>query len=282
MGQLKFISREKLVEYLDEELRQFFNDHGIYEINQYGWLSDDEQDSDYRGHAIWQEDPPELNKLVGLGDEFSNLMKSARQSLGLAFLYHDASDSLVNDSGYAYSYHFADTISKLSLASDRIRDFFIAAFAQHFPDNEFCPPASKLIQEVKVSDHFRIPFKQTYDEVLTWSTVDHPLQECLAALLPLTEDITRNRSANQMPFHHIDLFHARITDAVTNQALGYPDEALPDNLSCAADSSSQELVSWYDSLVKVSNQVFLAEHLLRHFSGQVGTVPALPRKHKTS
>lgn len=282
MGQLKFISREKLVEYLDEEMRQFFNERGLYELNQYGWLSDGERDPECLGHAMWQENPPELKKLVGLGDEFINLMGSARHSLGFACLYHDATDSLLNDNGYSFSYHFADTTNKLHLASDRIREFFVAAFAQHFQNGESWPPVGKVIHDERGNDHFRTPFQRICAEVAAWKAVGRPLRDCLTALLPLVEEIARNRSLNQDPFRHQKLFHNRIAAAVTNLAMGYPDEALQDDLSRAGDSSSRELLCWYDALVKVSNHVFMAEHLLRGLRRQSGAVPSRPQKHKTS
>lgn len=281
MGQLKFISREKLVEYLDEEMRQFFNERGLYELNQYGWLSDGEQDPEYLGHAMWQENPPELKKLVGLGDEFTNLMRSARHSLGFACLYHDATDSLINDSGYSCSYHFADTTNKLHLASDRIREFFITAFAQRFHNRESWPSVGKVIKDERGNAYFRAPFQQIRDEVAVWKAVGHPLRECLITLLPWVEEVERNHSVNQDPFRHQKLLHNRIAAAITNLAGGYPDEALSDDLSRAGDSSSRDLVGWYEALVKVSNHVFLAEHLLRSLTKQSGAVPSCPRKHKT-
>lgn len=282
MGQLKFISREKLVEYLDEELRQFFNDRGLHEINQYGWIGDGEQDPECLGHAMWQTNPPKLQKLVGLGDEFTNLMKSARHSLGLACLYHDATDSLVNDCGFSFSYHLADTTNKLYLASDRIREFFIVVFTQRFPASQFWSPVGNTIMEGRKHDPFSSPFQQIQDEIATWSSTDLPLQECLQTLLPLAEEIALNRSASQEICQHLILFNNRIIAAATNLDMGYPDEVLSDDLSCAVDSFSQELVSWYDALVKVSNQVFLAEHLLRGLTRQADTAPSPSRKHRTS
>lgn len=281
MGQLKFISREKLVEYLDEELRQFFNEHGIYEINQYGWLSDGERDPEYLGHAMWQESPPELKKLVGLGDEFTALMRSARHSLGFACLYHDATDSLLNDNGYSFCYHFADTSNKLHLASDRIREFFITAFAQRSDSSEIWPAVGEVVQDDSVKGHFRAPFQQIQDEIAAWKGSESPLRECMTHLLPLVEVVALSRSANQDPFRHQKLFHSRITAALTNLAMGYPDEALADDLSRVGDSSSRELMGWYDALVKASNYVFMAEHLLRSLTKQSDTVPGRSRKHKT-
>lgn len=282
MGQLKFISREKLVEYLDEELRQFFNEQGLYEITQYGWLSDGEHDPEFLGHAMWQENPPELKKLIGLGDEFTNLMRSARHSLGFACLYHGATDSLVNDNGYSFCYHFADTSNKLHLASDRIREFFIASFAQRVHGGESWTPVGKVFQDESGKDHFRAPFQQIRDEVVACEMFGGSIRECLSNLIPLVEVVARNRSVNQDPFRHQKLFHNRIAAALTNLAMGYPDEALADDLSRTGDSSSRELLDWYNALIKISNYVFMAEYMLRGESRQSGTLPSRPRKHKTS
>lgn len=282
MGQLKFISREKLVEYLDEELRQFFNERGLHEINQYGWIGDGEQDPECLGHAMWQTNPPKLKKLLGLGDEFTNLMKSARHSLGLACLYHDATDSLVNDCGFSFSYHLADTTNKLDLASDLIREFFIVVFTQRFPTGKFWSPVGGIIQDRRKYDTFSSPFQLIQDEIATWSNSDLALQECLQTLLPLAEEIARNRSASRDLCQHLILFNNRIIAAAANLDMGYPDEVLSDDLSCAVDSFSQELVSRYDALVKASNQVFLAEHLLRGLTSQSDTVDSPSREHRSS
>jgi len=282
MGQLKFISREKLVEYLDEEMRQFFNARGLYEINQYGWLSDGTQDPEYLGHAMWQGNPPELEKLAELGDEFTNLMRSARHSLGLACLYHDATDSLVNDSGYAFSYHVVDTTNKLCLASGRIREFFLAAFGPHFTPGESWPPAGKIIQDGRTDRAFGLPFQQISDGVAADNTLGLPLRQCLTTLLPLVEAVACKYAMHQEPSRQLKLFHSRIAAAASNLAMGYPDETLSDDLSSAGDTSCQELVDWYDALVKISNYVFMAESLWRCIPGQVEVALGCPLKHKTS
>ncbi|NTV14956.1 MAG: hypothetical protein HGA96_13660 [Desulfobulbaceae bacterium] len=280
MGQLKFISREKLIEYLDEELRRSLNERGLYEINQYGWLADGELDPEYSGHALWQEKPPELKKLLVLGDEFTCLMRSARHSLGLTCLYHDATDSLLNDSGYSCSFYFADTINKLSLASDRIREFLVTAFAHRSPGRESWPPLGKIIRGERAYDTFRAPFQHILTAVSSWSKSPPSLREQLTEILTLAEKIAHKRSKNQDPVFHLTLFQNRINTAISNLSMGYPDEALSDDLSSANDSSSQELVDWHNALIEISNLIFMAEHSMRRLNRQTRAISGRPQRHK--
>jgi len=283
-GQIKFINRGKLVEYLDEELRQFFNENCIYEINQYGWLSDGKHDPEYLGHAMWQDHPPEAEELVSLGEEFSCLMRSARHSLGLAFLYRDATtDALVDDAGYAYSYYHADTLNKLHLAADRIRDFFVTSFMQGVYADGAMTPVGKAIGDIVGSDKFQLPFKHVHDDVVAGCCVSNrALQECLSSLLPLVEVVASRRSVNQTPFRYMNQFHNRVNAVVANLAMGYPDEALAADLAWEKDHSSCELIDWYAALVKISNHVFMATHLARNLTAQVRNQPVSPRKRRSS
>lgn len=280
MGQLKFMSREKLIEYLDEELRQSLNALGLYEIDQYGWLDDGELDPEYCGHALWQEKPPELKKLLVLGEEFICLMRSARHSLGLTFLYRDATDSQLNDSGYSCSFYFADTINKLNLASDRIRKFLITAFTHSFPTKESWPPLGKIARGERAYDTFRAPFTHIFNEVYSWSDSNPLLRNNLTNILPLAEKLAHKRSKNQNPVSHLTLFQNQITTAVSNLSMGYPDEALADDPASAPDFSSQELVDWHNTLVEISNLVFMTEHTLRHLNQHPCTLSGPPQKSK--
>lgn len=276
MGQLKFLSREKLMEYLDEELRLSLNERGLFEIDQYGWLDDGELDPEYCGHAMWQEKPPELKKLLILGEEFTSLMRSARHSLGLTCLYNDVTDSQMNDSAYYCSFYYADTINKLNLSSDRIREFLIIAFAHRPSCKESWPPPGKNIRTKKAFDTFRAPFQHILNEVTLRS--DAPsLREKLTAILPLAEKIAQKRSDNQNPVRHLTHFRHRIATAANNMSMGYPDEALATDNSALNDApTNQELIDWYRTLIEISNHVFMAEHLHRRLCQQLGAVSGHP------
>lgn len=277
MGHLRFMSREKLIGCLEEELRNILNGLELYEISQYGWLCDGERDPEYLGHAVWQDNPPELQKLALLGSEFSNLMRSSLHSLGLAFLYHDPAETIINDHGDGFSCYFTDTVNKLNLATDRVREFLVTAFARQAPWGTKSWPAGKMLRGEGFYNNFRHPFKQIKEEVEAWTDVNNQLNECLTKLQPLADKIARYRAKHQDPNRHLNFFQDRANFVATNLALGYPDDALAD--SNQEGSLLEGLRNWYQVLVETSNQVFLAEHLLRGLAREIGTMsPRSPQQ----
>ena len=54
----KLITKEKIVEYLDQEASSLLTLNGVYDIGSYGWQSEKTEDPDYIGHAMWQVNPP--------------------------------------------------------------------------------------------------------------------------------------------------------------------------------------------------------------------------------
>ncbi len=272
MSHHRFLSREKLTEYLDEELRHILNGLELYEIAQYGWLADGEQDPEYRGHAVWQDNPPELQKLAKLGGEFTNLMRSSLHSLGLTFLYQDNAATLFDDHG-GFSFYFTDTVNKLNLATDRVREFLITAFVREAPwGAKSWPAAGKMIRGEGFFNNFRRPFRQIKSEVETLIADDTELNECLTKLQPLAEEIGRYRTKHQDPIRHLNSLQERLSSVAANLALGYPDDALSDSPANQYDSLLKGLGNWYRFLVETSNLVFLAEHLLRGLAREVGTI----------
>ena len=103
MSVQKFLTKEKLVEYLDQEAGNLLLSHNVYDIGNYGWQSEDTEDPDYIGHAMWQTNPPieteweylfgngpvrhrptEKEKLLTVaGSDFEGLMRASRLSIGL-------------------------------------------------------------------------------------------------------------------------------------------------------------------------------------------------------
>lgn len=281
MSHLQFLSREKLVAYLEEELRLLLNQRGLYEIDQYGWLVDGTYDPEFQGHAVWQDQPPGLLKLTALGEGFADLMRSARHSLGLASLFHEGADTVFGDH-HGFCCHYADAVNKLNLASDRIRDFLITAFVRQAPwGAKSWPVTSKVLRGVSFYNNFLHPFEQIKAEVDNWTTEQSPLRECLSKLQPLADKAAGYRTENQDPGRHLRFFQERFAVIAANLAMGYPDEALPESLAQDEDRSLLDsLSSWYTVLIELSNQVFLAEHLLRSSAKELTTTGRRPAREQ--
>jgi len=247
---LKFLSREKLVEYLDQELRPFLNDREIYDIDHYGWVADNHADPDYLGLAMWQTDPPakrEPSDLSGIppgpawpecniaeitkkGMEFEKLMKSSRHSIGLSHLYHQNPGEMSS----CFDFHFSETVMKLTMAADRLRDFFIIAFSalpgftektgvQESPSG----PGDQLLCHCR-------PYLRARDILAGDPGKSMELFDCLTELPALAERLCFYRDS-QSP--------------------------VP-----GASADIEILIDWYKLTIDTGNKIFLAEYLLRNFS----------------
>jgi hypothetical protein len=248
MSVLRFLSKEKLVEYLDEELRNFLNDSEIYEITQYGWLADNQPDPDYLGLAMWQSDPPtapqdlagivdysevssdwepRLSEMLGNGREFEELMLSARHSIGLGGLYFDNPEEM----NPCFAFHYSETETKLTMATDRLRDFFVAAFATlpGFTAKEVnwgkCDPG-------EFSAGF-CPFTEVRDILKSNPDTSRELLDCLTELQTLLEQLNSFRGSKS----HLD-----------------------------SAGNIDDLTTWYQIIVNSADKIFLAEYLFRNFA----------------
>lgn len=281
MTLVKFLSREKLVEYLDEELRLFLNAKEIYEINQYGWLPDGRPDPEYMGLAMWQTEPPighgnisniteppefpafsqtVMARIFKTGLEFEELMKSARHSIGLTYLYHKNGDGL----SHCFSHHLTDTGMKLDMATDRLRALFIDTFSAHsgfdITDQDTSAPCS-LREQRHV---FCRPFKQTRDNLAENPCYYGELLDCVAGLVPLVEQISFNRIAGQDRSNErfVAGNHCSVT---TNGIAQSTDCSKPQDSGLDGETVTHNISEWYKLLIKTGNLIFLAEYLLRNF-----------------
>ena len=288
MSLVRFLSKEKLVEYLDEELRIFLNANEIYELNQYGWLTDDQPDPEYIGLAMWQTEPPtsrakipnirgtiqspslsqtEMGRIHKTGREFEELMKSARHSIGLTHLFHKNATDL----SQCFGYHFSDTAMKLDLATERLRDLFIDAFRVFLgfdiKDKTTPPPTSPKEQR----HVFCRPFKKTRDKLAEDPDQYKELLDCLGDLLPLIEQTPLKRM-DKLEQNNEKLQNGNHFSATINGFNKRLDSREPHDLIMAEKTALPSISEWYKLLVRESNQIFLAEYLLRNF----GAPPLIP------
>ncbi len=289
MNPLKFLSREKLVEYLDEELRTFLNDKGIYEINQYGWLIDDSPDPEYLGLAMWQAEPPGRNatpyndttspdphlsaidmaKIFAAGREFEVLMQTARQSIGFTFLYHETSETLADNLNSCLWNHYSDTVMKLNMATESLREIFINAFASQVKNSYPNNLPAKSSDPRDTHNHFCRPFIEAKAKLSETPEYYEEVLDCFKELLPLIEKASLFRlngleiSCNQSFFQ--DACLGDISLSGHSEMLNDKEE----QPSLIKDFLPREITKWYKTLVDTGNQVFLAEYLMRNFEEEL-------------
>lgn len=276
MKLVKFMSREKLVEYLEEELRLFLNAEEIYDINQYGWLQDDRPDPEYMGFAMWQMEPPsarhKISNISGkprplskknsatifkTGLAFKELMQSARHSIGLTYLYRNDYDNPC----YCFNYHFSDAAMKLTLATDNLRKLFIDVF-RVLPD-----------LDIKGKNRsFCRPFQQTRDKLAENCDCYEELLACIDTLLPLVELISAHRKAG-LTYHSEQLSTTNNISLITDNKETRTRKLKEQKSGLDGDTVTRGISDWYKLLIKTSNQVFMTEYLIRNYDS------SLPMRH---
>jgi len=118
--------------------------HGVFDVDAFGWLNEDDVDPEFVGYAMWALSPPYNHdfeswqnstppdraptkaeqQLMELGHDFFGLMKTARHFIGHALLHQPAVGPLrIEPTDFDFS-EFAALVA-LTAASDRLRDFII-------------------------------------------------------------------------------------------------------------------------------------------------------------
>ena len=175
MSVQKIITTEKLVEYLDQEASSLLLSHDVHDIGSYGWKSEDTEDPDYIGHAMWQTSPPveteweylfgngpvrhrptEKEKLLSVaGNDFEGLMRASRLSIGLCLLHRSIAIQKPLDDNHYFWLHYTDAILQLNMAADRIREYFVVAF--------FCETSVEYKKRGRKNGLFVTPFTSARD-----------------------------------------------------------------------------------------------------------------------
>jgi hypothetical protein len=291
----KVISDEKLVEYLDSEVSQRLLANGIYDINNYGWVSEDTVDPEFKGHAIWQTNPPfeteweylfgndpirhrpteKEELLIVAGNDFEGLMQAGRLSIGLALLHESVAEKYPLRDNHYFWLHNADAILQLNMASDRIREYFIVTF--------FDKTSKKYNKRGKENGLYVTPFNQVRD-LCNEMSVEQLLKDAVIELPDIAAKIFSYRETRNIMVHEIATKLGETNrQLIRNQRQAYDDgnwpaqkrvvpsyDELKGHQSQIESKHKDELAGavtllkdWYNSLVKFSSFVFEAEYWLR-------------------
>lgn len=131
---------------LQRDVQQALNEASIYAIGSYGWVSENDPDPEFIGHAMWQVDQPPIDQsalfeegpvrrrpkdiekeILICGEDFCGLMEMSRLSIGLSLSWKSQAQlNPINESNFFWLHH-TDSFLKLAMASDRLRDLLIIA-----------------------------------------------------------------------------------------------------------------------------------------------------------
>lgn len=269
--------------------------HDVHDIGDYGWQSEDTEDPDYIGHAMWQTNPPveteweylfgngpvrhrptEKEKLLTVaGNDFEGLMRASRLSIGLCLLHKLIATQKPLDDDHYFWLHYTDAILQLNIAADRIREYFIVAF--------FNETSEEYKAKERKNGWFVAPFIAARDHCHRYQIKTH-ITNAIAPLPNMADRIYKFRESRNEIVHDIstklgklykDIIETQqqafdsksilLTDKKMSDfdAMRKRQEEIKQKHETELSETSLAIIEWYKVLVKFSNHVFEAEHWLR-------------------
>lgn len=285
-----------------EQIRELLHTHGVYDMAAHGWLNAYDHDPDYAGHAMWQTDPPpgvydeieeaetpsagarkNLNSLPLMpwqrclavaGADFDGLMEASGLSIGLMLMHKEGLGSPYPVDGDFSHLHWMASMVNLSMASDRLRDFFIAAMfrksARRYARAETTPGA-------RDRGLYETPF---VDAAAGFAHESKELAEAVRRLPDMALKIAGLRTERNRIVHSVATKFAGEVSRRLQQRNDSSEKTAPydkltlEDLKTAAVRAEEErratmraaldkAIGWYRLLIEASNLAFIAENRYR-------------------
>jgi len=138
---------------LRKETEELLHSRGVFDVDHFGWLSQDEVDPEYVGYAMWDLTPPydhhlmrssdeppsraateAQQRLMELGHDFFGLMKTARHFIGHVLL-HQPSVRPLRLHPTEFDFNEFAALTALTAVADRLRDFIIVTALEIKPES---------------------------------------------------------------------------------------------------------------------------------------------------
>jgi len=287
--------KSTLPEAFENAVEIALNEASIYDIGSYGWVNENDEDTDLIGHAMWQTNQPSFDhnalfreapvhrrpkeiekEILVAGEDFCGLMQASRISIGLMILwYPQARQKPFNENSFFWVHH-TDAFLKLSIASDRLRDLLIVACTGN---------TAKSYKDMGRSYRYYVkPFQDASSLLANRGLNDHHLAEPLAVLPNFADQLftyidRRNKIVHEVATRMAKIVGKSVSDLQERydheQEHGFtPPSRDPSvwatgtdthfkELQSKIDCSSLEITEWYRLLVQASNSIFQVEYWSR-------------------
>lgn len=144
MSVTKFLTPEKLFEYLDQEVAEALKRHEIRSMYSYAWEGEDEPSDEFIGLAKWSVDGlqhldheetdgshysrEEHEQICVASTDLEGLMDMSALSIGQTLWLADQVKADVLGKNQFFWLNYINSLTLLGMASDRVRDLFMAIY----------------------------------------------------------------------------------------------------------------------------------------------------------
>lgn len=287
----KFIKTPKLLEYLELEVSDALQRHDIRDMFDHAWVAEDTASDEFIGLAMWVSEHhspvlhgcqtpsgysrEEYHLLITTCEDLESLMQLARLGIGHSLWMSDLikSQSIFFLHDHQFWLNHINSVTLLGMASDRLRDLFLAAyfrttFNEYKNKNEkrFIKPGNLK------STFYQYPFVDA-------SNTPRPpnIATNLEKLVDLTKKIHQSRERRNKTVHDLATKAAKFmkkflasdpTGVMTRNVTSY--EEMLENAqkvhiaNCAElDDEIRFAKDWYSNLIKATSITFEVENILK-------------------
>ena len=282
---------------LQRDVQEALNEASIYEIGSYGWVSENDPDPEYIGHAMWQIDQPPIDQsalfgegpvrrrpkdvekeILICGEDFCGLMEMSRLSIGLALVWKcQAQQNPINESNLFWLHH-TDSFLKLAMASDRLRDLLVIACT-----GKAAKRYGKY-QKGKPQPTYVTPFKDAGVLISKRGIHEQHLVKPLRELPVVAPELAKFRNRRNEIVHDVATRMAKfIGETATVLQKRFDQEQKKSfqpkrrngselllrsktrrvEIELEIECATEELKKWYTLLIEASNHVFQVEYWTR-------------------
>lgn len=286
----KFIKTPKLFEYLDQEVSEALQRHGIRDMFEYAWVGEDTPSDEFVGLAMWGSEHhspilygyqtpsgysrQEYEQLITICEDLEALMKLARLAIGHALWMSD----LIKTQSifFIHDHHFwlnhINSVTLLGMASDRLRDLFIAVYFRTYFEQYKKANRKRIINPgLLESGYYQYAFADASTSPRVPEIATH-----LVELYGLAGKIYQSRESRNATVHDLATKAAKYMQeflksdspgimkrAATTLQESQKNAQKAHDANCAdLDDAIRFVTDWYLDLVKATSITFEVEYVL--------------------
>jgi hypothetical protein len=285
----KFLAAEKLFEYLDIEVKQVLSRHDIHGLYDYAWDDEHTANSEFVGLAKWSLDglhsltqenaalkfytQKQFESLNLICTDLDSLMEVARLAIGNALWMAELVKERALDDNHYFWLNQISSVTLLGMASDRVRDLFLAiTFKMTFYDYKASRKGKLSVIDSLDVRQFQYPFLDAKNRA-----VAQEIKVQLERLQTLVSAINDQRKVRNITVHEVatragvltkQYFDQPRADKAFNQipsvtALREVSEKIHEDHRETIATSLDNVTAWYQNLARAVACIFDIEHTLR-------------------
>lgn len=286
----KFIKTPKLFEYLDLEVSEALHRHDIRAVFDYTWVGEDTPSDEFVGLAMWGSkyhspvlygcqtpssySREEYDRLITTCEDLESLMKLARLAIGHTLWMSDLikSESIFFFHDHHFWLNHINSVTLLGMASDRLRDLFLAAYFRTTFEEYNKANRKRVINPGGLqSGFYQYPFADAacaprLPEIATK----------LTELLDLAGEIYQSRESRNATVHDLATKAAKFmkeflaadspgvmtSDTTSHKEMLANYQKVQDANCKELDDAISFVTDWYRDLVKATSITFEVEYVL--------------------